>query len=115
MIPVVKFNNVDEFIQELELSPPDHGIVRATYIFTPSSISPNIRHVQVVATCFITREGDAEQIVRLEKYAGDLWGMGDVDERVMEKAEEAKSSLESKCRHLNLDVRGGMLESPAEA
>lgn len=113
MIPVVDFTNVDEFCDELKLSPPDHGIVRITYLYTPSSISPNIRHVQVVATCFITREGEAEQIVRMEKYAGDLWGMEISDEKVMAKAEEIKNTLESKCRHLKLDVRGGILTNRA--
>ena len=114
MIPVVKFNNVDEFCDEVGKDPPDHGIVRITYLFTPSSISPNIRYVQVVATCLKTRDGDAEQIVRLAKYAGELWGMGGADEKVMEKAEETKKALESRCRRMHLDVRGGVLEPPLE-
>ncbi len=109
-LPVVKFNDVDEFCQELAKDTPDRHIVRMTYLFKPSSFSSHMRHVLVVATCAVTRPGASVQIVRLEKYIDDLWGAGDLDEQVMEKGHEVRTKLEGLCRQMNLDVRGGVVE-----
>lgn len=101
----VKFNDVDEFCEELARDGPDRDIVRLTYLFKTSRLSPNIRHVLVVATC--TVQG---QIVRLERYVGDVWGLSATDEEVMEKALQTKNRLHERCKKLNLNVRAGVLE-----
>lgn len=110
-LPVVKFSDVDEFCRELAKDTPDRHIVRVTSRLKTASFSPNVRHVLVVATCAVTRPGDEHaEIVRLEEYVGDVWGIGQADEITLEKAEEAKTRLESKCRQMDMDVRGGMVE-----
>lgn len=109
----VRFNDVEEWSEELRKDLPDRGIVRLSYLFKPSRISPNIRHVLLVATHIVTRPGGPpHQLVRFEKYVGDLWGLNqERDKEVMGWGEELKANIEAVCRDLRLDVRAGMIES----
>lgn len=110
----VKFNDVEEWGEELRTDLPDRGIVRLSYLFKPSRITPNIRHVLLVATHTVTRPGGPpHQLVRFEKYIGDLWGLNqDTDNQVMERGEELKAKIEAVCRGLHVDVRAGIFEPP---
>jgi hypothetical protein len=114
-VTIVKFNAVEEWSEELGKDAPDRGIVRLTYLYKPSRISPNIRHVLLVATHTVTRPGgEPHQVVRFERYIGDLWGMKETDDKVMERGEEIKAKIESVCRILQVDVRAGIFESPRD-
>lgn len=109
-MPIVKFNNVDEFCEELEKDAAavavDRNIVRLTNLFTISSPLPNVRHVKVLANYSV--QG---QIVRLEHYCGDLWGMNnDQDNKVLERAGNAQMTVKAACDRLFLELRAGALE-----
>jgi len=105
---IVKFNQVDEFCEELEREQNniDRGIVRVTNSWQQSKLSSNISHVSVIATCSIKG-----QIVRLDRYCGDHWGLkSETDEKTMQKAEQAQEEIKVCCVRLNLDMRAGVLE-----
>lgn len=110
----VKFNDVEEWSEELRKDVPDRALVRLSYLFKPSRISPNIRHVLLVATHTVSRPGgEPHQLVRFEKYIGDLWGLNqERDKEVMRGGEELKARMEAVCRELQIDVRAGLIEIP---
>ncbi len=111
---ILKFSDLEEWSVELHKDVPDRGIVRLTYVYTPSRVSPNIRHVLLVATHTVTRPGgDPHQVVRFERYIGDLWGLKEPDDLVMERGEQLKAKLEAVCRSAAVsDVRAGIFEPP---
>lgn len=113
---IVKFNDLEEWSDELRKDVPDRAIVRLTYLFKTSRISPNIRHVLVVATHNVTRPGgEPHQIVRFEKYVGDLWGLSqETDDKVIERGGQLHAKIEAICRDLQLDVRAGIVERERE-
>ncbi len=105
-MPVIKFNNVQEFCDELGKQKPDRGIVRLTTQYTPSTISPDTQHVSVVATFSV--EGE---ITRLEYYCGDFWGLKkESDEAVMGLAGSVQAAIEVACKTWGYEVRAGLLE-----
>lgn len=109
-MPIVKFNSVDEFCEELEKDAVavevDRNIVRLTNLFTLHSALPNVRHVKVLANYSV--QG---QIVRLEHYCGDLWGMKvEQDNEVLERAGNAQMTVKAACDRLFLELRAGSLE-----
>lgn len=113
---ILKFNSVDEFLEELKKSQPCPTIVRVTFLFTPSSLSPNIRHLSVVSTFLLRGWVGAEQrpvedIVRLDKFCGDTWGLnGEEDKKVQDRAEAIFKLIEDVCKKLGYEVRAGVLE-----
>lgn len=110
---IIKFNHVEEWDEELQKDLPDRCIVRLSYLFKPSRISPNIRHVLLVATHTVTRPGgEPHQLVRFQRYIGDLWGTKETDDQVMERGEQLKAKIEAVCRQLGVDVRAGIFEPP---
>ena len=109
---VVKFNVVDEFIAELEkeIGPGfcniERGIVRVSYLNRETAVSPNIRHLLVVATAKLFT-GD---IMRLQSYCGQIWNMEDQDKPVLQNAEEKLNKIREACQKLGLEVRAGAFE-----
>jgi len=110
----VKFSDVDEWIDELHKDLPDRALVRLSYLFKPSRVSPNIRHLLLVGTHTVTRPGgEPHQLVRFEKYVGDLWGINpETDEKVRERGEQIMRKIESVCKDLKIEVRAGLIEGP---
>lgn len=107
-MPIVKFNSVDEFCDELQkdAAKVDRNIVRSTNLFTIHSALPNVRHVKVLAHYSV--QG---QIVRLEHYCGDVWGMReDQDNEVLGRAGKAQMAVKAACELLGLELRAGSLE-----
>jgi len=107
-VPIVKFNMEGEFAEELEKDAAlvERRIVRLTNLFRTSSISPNIRDVLVLATYSV--QG---QVVRLERYCGDVWGINDQeDNKVLERAAKAQEMVKEACERLGLELRAGSLE-----
>jgi len=115
---LVRFNQVEEFCDELrrEQGNIERRIVRLTNLYTPSKLSVNIQIVQVVATFLVCAFPAAlppaqSQIVRLERYCGDIWEPHGTDKRALEKAEEVSKRIEAVCQELGLQVRPGMIEA----
>ena len=111
----VKFNAVDEFIEELKKSQPWPRIVRLTYLSRQSSVSPNIRHLFVVstfvATAWLSPDKPIETLVRLDKFCGDTWGLNtEEDKKVQEQAEVVVKQIEDACREVGYEVRAGVFE-----
>jgi len=114
---IVKFNQVEEFCDELrkEKDNIERRIVRLTNLYIPSKLSANIRHAKVLATFLVGAFPGAvppvqPQIVRLERYCGDIWEPGGTDKRALEKAEEVSKKIEAVCQELGLEVRLGVIE-----
>jgi hypothetical protein len=110
----VVFNQVEEFIAELEKDAKkiERGIVRRTQLFESAKISPILQHVSVFAS--YTVEG---QLITLKRYCGDIWGqVGDNgpeqerNDRVIVKAEGYLKTIEEACKRLNLEVRAGAIQ-----
>lgn len=103
MVIEILFNHPDEFVEELGKSPvPDDQVLRLTRVFKTSHLRP-ITHLHVVST--FTRRG---QVVRLDDYVGDLWGLSDQDKAVHGRAEAVEKKIEDAAKALLLDVRGGL-------
>ena len=108
----VKFNQVDEFCEELERdagSPQgvDRGIVRVTNLWTASKTVPSIKFAKVIAT--YSHRG---QIVRLEHMCGDYWLEVETPEndKTMERAAADHATVKEACERLGLELRSGTLE-----
>jgi hypothetical protein len=111
----VKFNEPDEFIQELQKDYPDRyggrPIIRLTGLIKNARLLP-IRHLYLAASIINPRD----QIVKLEKYCGDLWGSNtksDQDSRA--RYDELYGMVKKAAEDLNLEVRGGVFEEEADA
>lgn len=106
-ITVVKFNSPAEFVEELKADAEkvDRGIVRVTQQFASSNLSPNVRSASIVATA---RIGD--QIIRLDRYCGDLWGMDSADEAVQRKLSDVMMFIDNAVTSFGLTVRPGVIE-----
>jgi len=118
---IVEFTSVEEFCDELrkEKGNIQRRIVRITNLFTPPHLYRNIRHVKVLATFvvgpFTSALVPAEaQIIRLERYCGDVWGIQVQDDPVFERSRKATEQIEAVCKELGLEVRPGVIEE-AEA
>ncbi len=114
---IVRFNNVDEYLEELEKEAAQghipRGIVRATSMYSPSKLSPNIHNLSVVSTFLSSpphgRNADV-YMVRLDKRCGQLWDLESQDQAVVEQAEQVHLKISQKCAALNLDLRSGLIE-----
>ncbi len=108
----VKFNNVDEFIEELNTefgfnetaSMPIFGIVRVTNQFVSTNVGP-LQHLFVLATF-----KSGVDIVRLDRFVGDIWKHEGQDKPVYERAEEVRQKIVQACAELKLEVRAGLWE-----
>jgi hypothetical protein len=106
----VKFNSVDEFLDELKISKPD-PVIRCTLLSKASSLSPNILLRFVIATFVVALEKHPVTLVRLERYCGDTWGIdSEKDQRVEAIAESIAKKIEDTCKELGYEVRPGVYE-----
>lgn len=103
----VKFNDPDEFIEELKKSAPMPKVLRVVRKFDagmkPTSLS-------VVATAVHGQPGASHHVLYLETYVGQLFGFGDADERTNGLAEKVADKLKAAAAELGLDVRSGVFE-----
>jgi len=104
----VRFNVVEEFLEELRLDGEAgaiaDGIVRVTKRRTLDGKLPGLEHLQVVAT-YVARS----QVVTLERYVGLLYGSEHKDKRLWERADEIHSLIEQTAKELGLEVRAGVI------
>lgn len=107
----VKFNYQSEFIDELEKefgelpAPPPFTILRLTNLFRPIPNLAPIRRLAVVATIKVR-----DDIIRLERDCGDVWGIKQQDEKTYERAEQIHNEIEKACEELGIEVRAGIIE-----
>jgi len=104
----VRFTEPEEFCEELERDKwdIDRGIVRRTIRYKPLEKVPSVHHVIAVASYSVRG-----QIVKLECYCGDVWGLrSERDQEVINRAREHLQKVEDACQRLNLEVRAGSLE-----
>ncbi len=107
-MPIVKFNSVEEYLEELRKEYSEEtDIVRVT---RETRISSNmaISHLTVISTARSTSH--PEDIIRLERYCGQLCGHGTIDDKTYEIADNATKALQAACEELALEVRAGVLE-----
>ncbi len=105
----ILFNQLEEFLDELakDLSDPRADIhrrmVRLTRRYIIGALSPNIRHVFVDASYQVNG-----QVITLEVYCGDLWGMtkGD-DEEVYKQSDKFFEMVQEFCTAHGVEIRGG--------
>jgi hypothetical protein len=113
-MPTVKFTSPEEFCADLKRDEATlhRRIVRCTNLIQPSRMSPNIRVLTVVATYAVRNAtGRITDIVKLERYCGDLWGVGEgQDDKVLKEAEAIQDKIKKVCDSLNVEVRAGLLE-----
>lgn len=102
---MIRFNAVSEFVHELECNPPRDDLVRITKRFTDSRISPQVKHVAVVATYRQRSDGD---IVKLEKQCGTYWARA--DEKADEVASKVIEEVQTVCTAMAYDTRPGVIE-----
>lgn len=108
----VKFNSVDEFVDELRfdtkvVEPPPFRILRLTNLMRDTNTLP-IRHLSVLATIKSLRSPD--DIIRLERFCGQIWGIASEDESTYKRSETIFQAIEAACKELNIEVRPGMFE-----
>ena len=99
---VIKFNNDNEFLAELERERPLKP-VRITYIKQTAGNMPSTR-ISVVATAK-SKDGD---LIKLEYYCGDIWR--GVQDEVQKLAEDVFHRVKKLCEDMGLEVRAGLWE-----
>jgi len=102
----VKFNNPDEFIEEMEKDGQriSRNIVRLT---TMRRISEKISALHFVSVIATYRVGD--EIIELDAYCGNEW-TNKADDKVWNKVKEIYDKIQKACERLNLEVRAGFYE-----
>lgn len=102
----VKFNATEEYVNELEKNAPvvHRKIVRVTKRAQITNMYP-IQRMYVTAT--YVAEGD---IIRLDRYVGDLQGDKRTDDALYRKADAIINSIEKASKELGLEPRAGMYE-----
>jgi hypothetical protein len=110
----VRFNNCEEFLEEISARPPTDKLVRITQRYTSSGFSPAVKHVAVIATYYRSHDRDGNPcqcVVQLERYIGDDWGHDATGTKsVPVKAEETVKLLSANCEKMGLKVGAGVLE-----
>jgi len=106
----IQFNSIDDFIEDLRVDREkiERGIVRVNFLTKPLNSTPNVRRQFLIAQCIISGH-----VVALERYLGDIWGIGETDEKTHEKGDELRAALINKLRGMGLEIRGGMIEETA--
>lgn len=108
---LVKFNDPDEFIEELKKERGNIrlNIVRLTNRWTPIPNVAPIRALSVIATAQVTH-GITHDIIRLEKYCGNIWDIGEEDKDTYDRAKQIHDKVEKACQELEIEVRAGIVE-----
>ena len=111
-MPIVQFNNVEEFLTELttDLAQLDRRLVRVTNLYQQSTQTPIIQYVSVVATARV-----AGDILRLDVHCSELWNVDTQHNApVLKKVEAVQQRIRASCVQLGMEVRAGLLKQ-AEA
>lgn len=105
-----RFNDVDEFLEELRAEPPAAKIVRVTMSFQQSQTLP-VQNVSVWAG-YMRQHGGILERVRLERYVGQrfIHHEDETSKKVMEKAEGLVKQISEAAKVLGLEVRAGVYE-----
>jgi len=106
---IVKFNVTDEFIDELKKCRLEAPIVRLTNLYKPIPNLGPIRALLVVAT---TKASNGD-IIRLERYCGQIWDIETQDKDTLARADEIHNKIENACEGLGIEVRAGIIEETA--
>ncbi len=106
-MPVIRFNYPDEYIEELKKESLEKPIVRLTNLQRPIEKVAPLRSLSVVSTA----KAATGDIIRLEHYCGQLWGLGKEDKRIWERAEAIHEEIKKACQDLDLEVRAGIYET----
>lgn len=103
----VRFTEDSEFVAELarDVEAVDRRIVRVSLRFTPSRVSPAVRHVEVVAGY----EVDGGHVVRMERFVGDYWGEA-FGRDALDAAAAMQQRIVSAATDLGLEVRPGVFD-----
>jgi len=106
---IVRFNVYDEFLAELtkDIELVDRRIVRITNLYQGSTVSPSLKHLSVVATAKV-----GVDIVRLDVYCGDVWGLNTQHNDVTrKKAQDIQHRITQAGAQLGFEIRAGILEA----
>ena len=102
----IKFSFQDEYLEELKKAKLEQPVVRLTNLQRLSEKFAPLRHLQVISTAKAAN-GD---IIRLERYCGQLWGIEREDKEVWGRAEQVHKEIKEACDFLKLEVRAGIFE-----
>jgi|SRR2546426_3013631 len=109
----VKFNSHEEFIAEVakDAGNVERGIVRVTQEVSMTKMAP-LRRLTVLATAVVVQREVERQLIRLERYCGELWGDGfsEMDKKTHEQAEQTISLIERNLKQCGLEIRAGVIE-----
>jgi len=106
---IVRFNVYDEFLAELtkDIELVDRRIVRITNLCQGSTVSSSLKHLSVVATAKV-----GVDIVRLDVYCGDVWGLNTQHNDVTrKKAQDIQHRITQAGAQLGFEIRAGILEA----
>lgn len=106
----VKFTSAQEFIDELgkefgEVPTSPYTILRLTNLFSPIPRLAPIKTLTFVATIKVGND-----IIRLDRYCGDIWNMERTDKDAYERAGATRNQVEEAAKKLGIEVRAGIWE-----
>jgi len=109
---IVRFNSVDEFLEELKKDRDDilDSILRVTQSRKDWLDSPSFPRLSVVGTFALDMPRVHPFVVRLDCYCGQIWGVEKQDAPALARAREVQEKIEDACREMGIEVRGGVLE-----
>lgn len=117
MNPIVKFSNVDDFLDELEERPPNvDRILRIAYESRATETLP-LCHYSVVASYLWRSPTNTVLVVDLHHYCGQAFtggprGTSDaLSAGVFERAERVRMRVEELAAKLRLTLAGGQVEA----
>lgn len=112
----VKFQSEHEFLEEIvkDADLIERGIVRLTYLQKPTPASP-FRQLYLIGTFSVGLQlPPCSQIVRLDRYYGELTGDPTYDKPVYEAAAAGHGAISSVCKENDLEIRPGIAVSTVE-
>lgn len=106
----VKFNETDEFVNELtkDANKVERSIVRIVFRTSFDSGIPHIHILTLVASAVVDGH-----VVRLERRCGSFWKETEEQKKVVEFAESHADRIRSACAEMKLEVRSGVFEAAA--
>jgi len=100
----VRFNATDEYIDEMKKN-VERMPVKILRITKRARLIPGAERMFITATHRIE-----DEIIRLDRYVGELRGAKMDDAPTYRKAEAIMNSLEKTAKELGLEVRAGMYD-----
>jgi len=103
----IRFNNLDEFIKEIEKDKDKihRGIVRLATVQKALEVS-SLYAVKVIAAY---RVGD--EVVELEQFCGNWWREDKKEGKVWDEAKETCEKISKTCKESGLEIRAGVYEA----